>query len=351
MVKKTSISLLTFCRDDYRILFENLSPVFQAVNEVIVIDSSNRDNYLSLMKELDKFNNTKVFHVIPTGYPDPLRMYGMSKCTSDYIIYLDTDERLSTGYISYLNQFREYCHGYAGYETIRFEYGEAQSKEKVPITWQTRLFRRDSLSSGIIHETIQTFGKIARLGVECGIIHFGRRWGKNYYLLESMLKPPTVGKWASHFLSLIKGRRIYTKLGENVESPMSFTIFLTSLERIISPFMYRTFTMGMVYQIKNDLLYDKECILAFYKLDRRTRNKFIEISLDIQESGGIIKYLNFDDFEYVEKLSAEYEWDISGFNLLIGMLFYRFTHGKTISSIKDLGVCDLHQLGLHTVWP
>lgn len=60
-------------------------------DEVVVIDMYSTDNTV----ELAKSHNATVYYHENVGYADPARAYGLSKCTGDWILALDSDEIVS----------------------------------------------------------------------------------------------------------------------------------------------------------------------------------------------------------------------------------------------------------------
>ena len=103
-----------------------------------------------------------MFRAIPLGYPDPLRMYGLSKMSTEYVLLLDTDEIPNVKLIKNLKQYNEYDI----YFIKRYK-----SRLKI-MTNQVRLFRRNKvLFRGIIHEFPEIPGSISSLPNDEYIIH------------------------------------------------------------------------------------------------------------------------------------------------------------------------------------
>ncbi len=94
--------------------------------------------------------NLKVYRVPALGYPDPLRMYGLSKCKNEWVFLVDTDERLCESFKEDLSSIiKRKCDAFA---IRRYELVSSEGRGNV-FTWQTRLFRKSKvLYKGLLHE-------------------------------------------------------------------------------------------------------------------------------------------------------------------------------------------------------
>lgn len=69
-------------------------------DEVIAIDTGSTDGTLEYLKETaEKHDNVKVYEYAFTDFSD-VRNFGLSKCSGDWIFYLDSDEYLESKYQS-----------------------------------------------------------------------------------------------------------------------------------------------------------------------------------------------------------------------------------------------------------
>jgi len=160
-----SISALIFSRGYVPNTLDLVKDVYDIVDEVVLMDMSGKQDTAELEKGkrsmgLDKL---KLFHVPPIGYPDPLRMYGLKKCTGRWILYIDTDERISDGLKRDLRQIIS-DRRINAYAISRYE--EVHDPKRLPLfaTWQIRLFRKGSVSfTGLPHEQAEVNGGLGRL--------------------------------------------------------------------------------------------------------------------------------------------------------------------------------------------
>ncbi len=91
----TGLSLLIFSRDDTEFAKDLIYDLKEFVSEIVIIDSSldyEHQNLKSWVEELTGVS-IRVYFVPPLGYPDMMRPYGISKCSNDWILLMDVDER------------------------------------------------------------------------------------------------------------------------------------------------------------------------------------------------------------------------------------------------------------------
>ncbi len=147
------LTVMTFTKNYIKNALELIQWMYDVADEFILVDSSNKENreLLASEKKRLKLNKLKVYTAPALGYPDPLRMYAISKCTSNWVTLLDSDERFPPklkkdvkGIITKTD-----CDAFAikRYETI------AKKNAEKFFTWQIRLFKRDKVSfTGLRHE-------------------------------------------------------------------------------------------------------------------------------------------------------------------------------------------------------
>jgi len=69
-------------------LLENIKDV---VDEIVVIDGCSTDETVDIALRY----GATVYQTKPLGHVEPCRMYGLSKVSYDYVLYIDADERLN----------------------------------------------------------------------------------------------------------------------------------------------------------------------------------------------------------------------------------------------------------------
>jgi hypothetical protein len=157
-----TVTLLIFSRNDVDNAIGLIRGLGSAVDQVIVIDSSKSSEFAKLKKEEKKMPGMRAYHTVALGVADVFRMYGLGKCNSDWVLYLDTDERIST---RLKDDLRDIISGGGDAFAIK-RYEDVRKGRKTNFfTWQTRLFKRGKVKfSGMLHEQADVFGNTARLG-------------------------------------------------------------------------------------------------------------------------------------------------------------------------------------------
>lgn len=329
------ISLLIFSKDDLKNISENLECIFSRFEEVIIVDSSSPKNFADLRAHLDKHQNLRIYHVLPSGgLVELLRMYGINHCSNQFIFLLDTDEQLCEAFLSDMNRIIN-SNDAAGFSIIRYEIGKSEDSYNVPTSLQTRLFRKDSFFVGQIHEVPSLRGTVVELPSKYFIKHFGRDDGKNYYILESWFKPFTWGRWISLVASLFRNEREYS-IGWDKELPRPIAVIAMVILRMFQNLFFAFSRKGRLTQFKNGMKYDREIRRYYYGMSREQREFILNLNQQIRLAGGALKYLRFDDSEYIDKLSREFDWSIDGSELLQRLLYFRFTRSKTVQSVADI---------------
>jgi hypothetical protein len=91
-------AFLTFSRNDGDRVIGNIERLRAAVDEVVVIDSSDPEPARRLATEVED-RGGRVVRVLPLGNVDLLRPFGVAQVRSERTIYLDADERPSQGLV------------------------------------------------------------------------------------------------------------------------------------------------------------------------------------------------------------------------------------------------------------
>lgn len=169
------ISVLVFSRDDIERLSGLIDQVYGIADEIVLIDSScaaNREK-LHRMKSRKKLAKLRIHYTVPLGFADPMRMYGIGLCRREWILYLDTDERMSPEFVKDIPGIIKgaRCSAFA----IKRDEKATASGHSGSFTWQIRLFRRGRATyKGILHEQPLIRGKVYRLEDRYMILHMAR---------------------------------------------------------------------------------------------------------------------------------------------------------------------------------
>ena len=284
------LSVLIFSKDDVEKALGLIKDLYTISDEIIVIDSSNRkqrSRFLSEKKRL-KLNKLRLFYAVALGYPDPLRMYALSKCSNEWILLIDTDERLSEGLKHDTGEIiqKTRC---SAFEIKRRE-GSGNS-----FTWQTRLFRKSKVEfKGLLHEHAVVDGEVCKL------------YSKDHYM--------------EHRTELMKHSRMYEP-----RDYMDMRMFDAHQLLAYLPDVYLFITSFSI-----DFLHS----ISTLRTKRRqwaAREDYAEIREISKEINtiGIIKFLGLDREEVIGYLNRKYGNRKQGIGLLINLLKKRH-EGKAL---------------------
>jgi hypothetical protein len=344
-MSKTGLSLLIFSRGDTKQALDLISDMYDLVDEVVVIDSSSREEHKSLKEQKRRFQKMKVYYVIALGYADPMRMYALKKCTYQWVLLVDTDERLSVVLKSRLRELVGNPQTDA-YAIRRYENTEGIKKNKF-WTWQIRLFKKDVATyNGVIHEQPSISGIVNGLyDREAYLAHLysmkGKSWDEygimqqfnrmdyktynekiNDYLYKFRFpKKPDKSKFSRVVVNII---RAYQKLKRSKPDD----------EVTLLDYLWFYIFIDIGYFIKQRDLFNLPNIISNrirsirelkWNMTQEDANEIFEISKRIN-SIGIIKYLGLDSEKKVKELNRKYIDKQQGVGLLIKLLkeqYYR----------------------------
>ncbi|ADY01285.1 glycosyl transferase family 2 [Vulcanisaeta moutnovskia 768-28] len=177
------VSFITFTRNSGKQLKLLLEHVGDVVDEIIVIDGYSVDDTVEVALSF----GAKVFRRKPWGYADPDRMFALRKASYDWILYLDTDERLSRRLKSELRDLIQKAEfgGFSALSTLRVDYDRSCGEVILGSFYnrQIRIYKRDRvLYKGLVHELPIVHGKILDLPESYYIIHYPEfNWRKGVF--------------------------------------------------------------------------------------------------------------------------------------------------------------------------
>ncbi|MDE1870452.1 MAG: hypothetical protein KGH71_05755, partial [Candidatus Micrarchaeota archaeon] len=248
-------------------------------------DRKNMDR-LEIERRRNKLDTMSVFHAPALGYAEPYREYGISKCKNDWILLLDTDEKLSVHLRMNLKKIVDNA-DFNVLKVKRYEHVSPKGSISSYYTWQVRLFRKGSVNFlGLTHETPEMIGTVESLD--------------------------SGSEYISH-MDELRHERFYNKMDLfSLNGPFILIVrdFMIGLMNGEMNLKYITGT------IKTHMDYESE----------RMRDKTIgEIGKIIQEKG-IIKYLQLDKESVIRKLNKKYANKKQGIDLLIKLLKDKYNH-------------------------
>ncbi len=167
------LSVLILSRNDINRALGLIKYVYNIADDIVLLDSSDKEQRKLLQTEKRKRKLSKLhyFYVVPLSNIETVKPYGISKCRNEWILNLDTDERLSEAFIRDIKSIISgaKCDAF----TIK-RYEEVKDGVKSALfTWQTRLFKggKTTYKGFILHDQAVVNGKVEKLGDEYYIEH------------------------------------------------------------------------------------------------------------------------------------------------------------------------------------
>jgi|WetSurMetagenome_2_1015567.scaffolds.fasta_scaffold02216_9 glycosyltransferase involved in cell wall biosynthesis len=97
-----ALSLSMIVKDEENHLVRCLSSVKDVVDEIVIVDTGSSDKTIEIAESF----GAKIFHFDWVDDFSSARNFALSKCTGDWILYLDADEELNPDYIEEINNFK-----------------------------------------------------------------------------------------------------------------------------------------------------------------------------------------------------------------------------------------------------
>jgi len=298
------IALLMFNYNENDGIIRNIELLKDVVNEILIVDSSNIINYENLKNMYSNLSKVKILRAFPMGYVEPLRMFALKNIKSEYVLYLDADEEPNNELIKYIKNLDD---GISGYYILRYE------RSLKCYDYQLRIYKKDkTFYEGIMHEYPKINGKTKKLDDKKLIIHYADfnnyiNVRPSYLLIEAYERPLSI-----FYLSLdSKAIKLFGK-DERIlpEIFVYLGVFLQFLRNTLNyhSLKYKTYRLQRFFM--------KYTIYRYkYFMRLGCKDDLIKINMDIIQNGGLIKYLNLDNIDYVNKLTENFNWNKNGIDI------------------------------------
>jgi hypothetical protein len=323
---KPTVALLMFTCNDLDQALLRIETVRDQVDEIVVIDSS-EPMHLGPRRRHFEDLSVRIHRALPTGYVDLLRPYGVSRVSSEWTLLLETDEEPSPGLMARLSTPGEMD----AYWVPRYE------QQLRGTTRHLRLFRTRAYAPGAeAYGHPQIRGRIGGLAPGEFLVHHrdfgryleGRDRSRRLLTIESYERPFT-GRMARQLLTfrgrgsetLWPGSRLLAaRLDEELSGPASHLVLWLEFLRSVA-------TTGNLRLARFDRSYGLARWRFLQHLTTADRTLRLEIARELRRGGGMLRYLGFEDFGYVERLTAEFGWDRTGSEVLETLLHFRHEQG------------------------
>lgn len=327
--------------------------VVDVVDEVVIVDSSDDTHFQSLREGVSNTPRVRLVRAVALGYVEPLRQFSFSLAGNDWILYLDSDERLSpqlkadltriiannfdcaailVNRITSVDGVRT-SHSGSQVRTPRASavgYGEtaAPSYKWAPRDFQVRIFnRRKVIDNGTVHEAPKVSGKVTMLGPKYYLYETfspNTETSKNrrYIKLELATRRFTfdyvVEKYPNELLNIVLRAYVAVTLrGMKDELSSLDYLFSFAAERLIRERDPRALLL--------DDPYIRLKLRAIDALSPNVRSYLFDLSREVTEKGGVTKYLDLANPSVVGELTRTYEKSTQEpVNVFLGLLMAEF---------------------------
>ena len=166
----SKISAIIMAKNEENMIADCLDSV-SFCDEIIVIDGGSEDRTVEVAKRI----GAKVFELKTSDFSE-LRNFGLDKATNNWVLYVDTDERVTTSLRDNI-KYQISNIKYDAYKVQRknFYLGTSEKNEWPYIEKLERLFRKEYLKrwKGELHESPIVHGKIGEL--DGYLLHYTHR--------------------------------------------------------------------------------------------------------------------------------------------------------------------------------
>jgi hypothetical protein len=332
-----------------------IEDLYGTVDDIVLIDSSDKAerDKLDRMKKKKKWTKLRIFYVVPLGFVEMYRPYGLSKCKNDWVLFLCADERISdqlkSDIIGIINNTK-----YAAFNANRFEnVNERESKSNF-FTFQIQLFRKSMVRyKGIVDERPEVNGETGMLDSSKyyvrHVTELMRHKSNEYYIPSNIFKKYECMSYADFNEKILANyARARGKSITDISNRGSWKLAKAVLhayekagfkkpEQEISPFDYfmYDFMRNVGYSLKMKSVHDLTIALPFSLKTIKVRSRLksekdheraFKISRIITKDG-IVKFLGLDDESVLMRLNKKYKDNaegLAGISLLAHLLDERY---------------------------
>jgi hypothetical protein len=291
--------------------------------DILIVDSSDPPQYRQLRESL-RSERLDIHRVLPLGWGDAYRSYGTSRARTNEVVQIDSDEAPNPDLVQRLAQGLTHS---AAIIPRRESNGD--------FTYHLRWYRKDSVRfEGPSFAYPRVSGEASRLGQSSFLYHepfeneeraSSNRW-KRYVVVDSLERPLTMNGLRHLLLPSRASRQseqaLYSRLagGKCLDRPQSEVYLALEAARTLlregSPHLaWERYRYGRfrIRWIEHSTLQDRE----WFRNTART----------VVEAGGLLRYLNLTDPDYLEALTATFPWNLDPVEVLIRLVRVRMATG------------------------
>lgn len=315
-MKITTISALILTKDNTKEALDIIKEIYDSVDEIVLLDQSDAANK-SLIARVQKSQGLTKLHVydlLSLGYVEPLREFGVQACRSEWILSLDVGQKLSA---SLKSELKAFLNG-TEHSAFRLRLNKNMTEGFTGLVdYQVRLYRKGRIHyKGYIHEAPLINGSVGRLPDRFYLDNqevYGTRPRKveRYLKIESFTRRLTYaglsGMLRTSFLRRIPA--IYAALkGLNSKDELTrrdYKILAAASALSIGRIILKAGHLPRARELRWTYTYLSLRAEYFWSVPEPERRLQLEICEEIRKSGGVIKYLELDRMDVLERLTKE----------------------------------------------
>jgi len=320
----SEVCLLLVTRNEPVKAVSLINDLKEIVDEFVIVDSSDPAYRNHLDSVLENLDHVHFFRLAPLGLAEAYRAYALSKVCSEWVLMLDSDERINERLKADLKKLIESdADALKILRVIRHDQFSTDPALIQTTGYKTRLFKKDKTQFfGRVHEQPTINGKVTKLSTDYKIIHYvnpNLYWNKarRYIKLEVLL-----GRW--NYEKFVNGSFVkrasllaYLRLtGKRLSDEVtSRDLFLIK----------RFGAKGLKKLTYKPDEYLKRKSLLINCLNESVKKITFDVWCDVQNFKGAIQYLDLNSQYTWEKLNEEYELQrLSPEDFFIYLLINRF---------------------------
>ena len=351
------LSVLIFSMNEPKKALKLVRSIYQITDDIVLVDSSDPANFRRLIDEKEDLHLTRlhIYYVHPLGYVEPFRMYGLSKCKNEWVLYLDVDENindeLENGLVKLLNErgdkydaFAIVRENFLDGKRIYGNYGIKLPKND----YHVRLYKKSKTEyAGIIHEAplidrkpFSNFIKNERI---CKL-------DSKFKIIQNHRSEDYFGKFVKYMkLEIFQRRDTYAQMTHYIPKSLMplFMFYLhiknKSLNDELTKFDYKTKErIALLRQTRNPLdlilpldVYFDTKIKIIFGLNEDLRKTTFKISKEINAHGGTISYLGLNTTAKMERFSKKYRLNTENPLDLLNLLLLNKVSDKSMARQKQ----------------
>ncbi|MCI4331818.1 MAG: hypothetical protein L3K19_08270 [Thermoplasmata archaeon] len=317
-------ALLTFSCNDGDAVVANIDRLRSAIDEVVVIDSSDSPRHAALREAVER-RGGRVVRVLPLGNGELFRPFGITQVQSGRTLWMDADERPSSGLIQNLRSLT----GSDAYILTRLELSlHAETRH-------LRIFRTAAVGPrGLSYRYPPVSGSLASAPSSVYLEHdadFRTYLGvrrPRYRSTEWAERPFTSTYLRSAFTGADR-REVPSGSSPLLAVPMDPPLSMGGVRLAVEihaareTLSYRSVRFGRFRRS-----YEIARAREWARMTAAERSSWLSIASEVQAAGGLPSYLGLTEAEYVIELSRGFGWDREGPAVLSELIRYRHAHGR-----------------------